>query len=132
MALGHPFIDSMLTYVGSYDFGGLTAVREIKAAGLAGESGFLFIFVMRHRLTRDDGDEYLFEFMPVFVDAKGKVDEKPLAYALKPGARASGSINAPDPTTAFQTAKKYVEQKASIWDWDEDIEFVGLSWVIFK
>lgn len=132
MALGHPFVDSMLAYVGSYDFGGLTASREIKATELAGESGFLFIFVIRHRLSREDGDEYLFEFMPVFVDAKDKVAEKPLAHALKPGASAGTSINPPDPMKGFQTAKKYVEQKASIWDWDEDVEFVGLSWVVFK
>ncbi|MGA2159999.1 MAG: helicase-related protein [Dehalococcoidia bacterium] len=132
MALGHPFINSMLEYVGSYDFGGLSAIREIKASEVAGESGFLFIFVIRHRLTREDGDEYLFEFMPVFVDESNKVDEKLLPFALKSGAGSDTSINPPDPTAAFSTAKKYVEQKASIWDWDENIEFVGISWVVFK
>jgi len=26
----------------------------------------------------------------------------------------------------------YIDQQAGIWDWDEDVEFIGLSWVIFK
>ena len=33
LALGHPFIDAMLRYIGDYDFGGHTAVRVIKLQG---------------------------------------------------------------------------------------------------
>ncbi|MGH9761988.1 MAG: helicase-related protein, partial [Blastocatellia bacterium] len=43
LALGHLFVDSMLAYVGSYDFGGLAAIRRISAPKLAGRSGFLFV-----------------------------------------------------------------------------------------
>src|SRR5207247_11261216 len=38
LALGHPFVASMLGYVGSYDFGGLAEVRPIAAKALAGFS----------------------------------------------------------------------------------------------
>ena len=51
LALGHPFVDAMLQYAGSYDFGGLTAVRHITEPKLAGRSGFLFVFVVRQRIT---------------------------------------------------------------------------------
>jgi len=133
MALGHPFIDAMLAYVGSYDFGGLTAIREIKASEMVGLDGFLFIFVIRHRMAREDGDEYLFELAPVFSTAKGKIDETAVDFAMRYTAgSASSAVNPPDPSTAFQAVKKHLEQKASIWDWDEDIEFIGLSWVVFK
>jgi len=45
---------------------------------------------------------------------------------------AASAVNPPDPSIAFQAVKKYLEQKAGIWDWDEDVEFIGLSWVVFK
>ena len=133
MALGHPFIDAMLAYVGSYDFGGLTAIREIKAPEIAGVEGFLFIFVIRHRMAREDGDEYLFELAPVFSTAEGKVDETALGFAMRyTTGSAASAVNPPDPSIAFQAVKKHLEQKAGIWDWDEDVEFIGLSWVVFK
>ena len=46
----------MLEYVGSYDFGGLAAVRVIKEPKFAGRAGFLFAFVTRKRRSRQDGD----------------------------------------------------------------------------
>ena len=83
LALGHPFIDAMMAYVGSYDFGGLTAIREIKAPEMVGIEGYLFIFVIRRRIAREDGDEYLFELAPVFSTAEGKIDETALSYAMR-------------------------------------------------
>ena len=41
-------------------------------------------------------------------------------------------ISIPDPSTAFNAVKKHLEGKAKIWDWTDDVEFVGLSWVCFK
>ena len=66
----------MLQYAGPYDFGGLTAVRTIAEPKLAGRSGFLFVFVVRQRITREDGDECLFRFEPVFVTADGQIDDE--------------------------------------------------------
>jgi len=134
LALGHPFVDAMLAYVGSYDFGGLTAVQEIVAPELAGRTGFLFVFVVRHRMAREDGDECLFEFAPVFVTGDGEIDESAARAAVEYSARGStaGEIVPPDADVAFQAAKKHLEGKAGLWDWVDDVEFVGMSWVVFK
>lgn len=132
LALGHPFVDSMLSYVGSYDFGGLTSIRQIAMKELAGVSGYLFIFIVRRRITREDGDECLFDFYPVFVRDDGKVDEN----------AANASVNlhasempmrraAPDVAPSFDTAQKHLQKVANLWDWEEDVEFIGASWVAF-
>jgi len=134
LALGHPFVDAMLSYVGSYDFGGLTSMRSITLPDLAGRSGFLFVFVIRKRITREDGDECFFKFEPVFVRANGQLDEEALGPAVTLPAtdgQANGSEPA-DPTIAFHAAQKHLEQTASIWDWTDDVEFLGMSWVQFK
>jgi hypothetical protein len=134
LALGHPFVDAMLSYSGSYDFGGLTAVRQIQSPSLAGRSGFLFVFIIRQRITREDGDECLFQFQPVFLSADGKIDTEALAHAVtgianeNPGAKCTP----PDPQLAFNAAKAHVEKKVGLWDWIDDVEFLGLSWVEFR
>jgi HKD family nuclease/ERCC4-related helicase len=134
LALGHPFIDAILTYVGSYDFGGLTAVREIVFPELSGRTGFLFIFVLRHRMAREDGEECLFEFAPVFATVEGKIDETAANVAVNQQSNDSPSSTTapPDPRLSYQAAKQHLEQKAGLWDWDEDVEFIGLSWIVFK
>ena len=134
MAIGHPLIDAALSHVGSYDFGGLTAFRRIKEPSLAGRSGFLFAFVLRKRVTREDGDECLFQFLPVFVSAEGQIDESALGPAVTREAVESpaAKIPPPDPSSAFEAAKQYLEGKLDLWDWTEEIEFLGLSWVEFK
>ena len=134
MALGHPFIDAMFSYVGSYDFGGLTAIREIALPRLSGQAGFLFVFIVRHCMTREDGDKCLFEFVPVFVTAEGEINESAANLAVNEitldSYKTSGAR--PDSNTAFQAVKRYLEQKASIWDWEEDVQFIGMNWALFK
>jgi len=132
LALGHPFIDALIAYVGSYDFGGLAACRAITDANRRGLSGILFAFVIRHRITRDDGDECLFRFEPVFVTSSGEIDEEAATQAV--GAEADELPTKPQGlqvTTAFGTAKRHLETKAQLWDWDDDVEFLGLSYVEF-
>jgi hypothetical protein len=133
MAIGHPFIDATLSYVGSHDFGGLTAIRQINEPKFAGRSGFLFAFVLRKRVAREDIDECLFEFLPVFVTPDGQIDESVLSAAVtKEAIESSRMTNQPsDPAAAFEIAKRHVEIKLDLWDWDEEIEFLGLSWVLF-
>ena len=132
LAIGHPLVDAMLAYVGSYDFGGLTAMRRIESPTFAGRSGFLFLFVIRRRVSREDGDECLFEFRPVFVTRDGKVDEEAVGAAVHQSAEASPAVaHVPDPSTAFRAARQHLEQTAGLWDWSDDIEFLGLSWVEF-
>jgi len=131
LALGHPFVDAMLAYVGSYDFGGLTACRCIEAPTLKGQSGFLFLFIVRQRITREDGDECLFRFEPVFVDKDGKVDETAASLAVTGAATDSVTKPAGDADAAFNSAKQHLEGKLTLWDWRDDVEFLGVSWVKF-
>jgi hypothetical protein len=135
LAIGHPFIDATLSYLGSYDFGGLTATRHISAPRLAGRSGFLFAFVVRQRVTREDGDECLFQFAPVFVTASGEIDEAALLVAVTKnaiGTTAQPTFPPSDVQAAFDSAQKHLEQKLGLWDWSDDVEFLGMSWVEFK
>jgi superfamily II DNA or RNA helicase/HKD family nuclease len=133
LAVGHPFVDATLSYVGSYDFGGLTAIREIYEPKLTGHSGFLFSFVVRQRVTREDSDECLFQFTPVFVTAAGEIDEAALSVAVTKDATETQGKNSspPDASAAFDAAKRHLEQKYGLWDWADDVEFLGMSWVTF-
>lgn len=132
LALGHPFVDAELAYVGSYDFGGLTAARRILGTALKGKAGYLFVFIVRNRVTREDGDECLFRLEPVFVDSSNRVYEE----ALLPALTGEGTdSNHPQPTLgpvpAFETARSHLENKIGLWDWTDDVEFMSLSWVEF-
>lgn len=133
LALGHPFVDAMLRYVGSYDFGGLTAVRRIAWPDLSGQSGHLFVFILRQRITREDADECLFRFEPVFVTTAGEINEQAAAAAVTQTAVESRQAGAhpPDLAAAFQVARQHLEKGTGIWDWADDVEFLGLSWVEF-
>ena len=115
-ALGHPFVDAMLAYVGSYDFGGLTAVRRIVSPSLAGRCGFLFVLVVRRRVSREDGDECLFEFSPVFVTDDGRVDAGVLAEAVRGAGEEAEKVGAviPDPSVAFGIAEASGRNGASM------------------
>lgn len=124
----------MLSYVGSYEFGGLTAIRRITSRELASTRGFLFVFIVRQRITREDGDECLFQFQPVFVTAEGQIHAEALSAAVSLSAAEDSptATNIPDPATAFRTAQSYLEKTAELWDWADDIEFLGLSWIEFQ
>jgi len=133
LALGHPFVDAMLSYVGSYDFGGLAAIRRINEPKLAGRRGFLFVFVVRQRITRENGDECLFRFEPVFITTDGRVDNESLPVAVT-GASVEEHVNVtqvPDPQIAFEAAQRDVEHRLQLWDWTDDVEFLALSWIEF-
>jgi hypothetical protein len=133
LALGHPFVDAMLSYVGSYDFGGLAAIRRISEPKLAGHRGFLFIFVVRQRITRENGDECLFKFEPIFVTADGRIDNETLMSATNGTSveEHSNGTQVPDPQIAFEAAQRDIEDRLQLWDWTDDVEFLALSWVEF-
>jgi SNF2 family DNA or RNA helicase len=133
LALGHPLVEAMLQYVGSYNFGGLTAQRRLQDSRLAGRSGFLFLFIVRQRITRDVGDECLFQFHPVFIDKSGQIDAEAAAAAVSNTAKEEKATPvAVDPAQAFATARRHLEQNLHLWSWDDDVEFLGLSWVEFR
>ncbi len=133
LAIGHPFIDAMLAYVGSYDFGGLTAARRIACPSLAGQTGYLFVFILRRRLSREDGDECLFEFSPVFVFDDGRINAEAAAEAVQGTGQelTEPEKPAPDPSSAYAKARKHLEETANLWDWTDDVEFIGMSRVEF-
>jgi ERCC4-related helicase len=132
LALGHPFVDSMLSYVGSYDFGGLTAARTIAGTRFAGVKGCLFVFVVRRRITREGGDECLFELEGVFVRADGTIDSEVVTTALdQPAVQLAHRTPEFGAPILFDIAKTHLATSRKVWDWDEDVEFIGLSWVEF-
>ena len=133
LALGHPLVEAMLRYAGSYDFGGLTALRRVQDSRLAGRSGFLFLFVVRQRITHEAGDECLFQFHPVFVDKAGKIDDEAGAAAVSSTAKEEKATQTVvEPAPFFVAARRHLDQNLSLWSWDDDVEFLGLSWVEFR
>jgi len=111
----------------------LTAIRQIADPKLAGRSGFLFLFVVRQHIAHETGDECLFQFRPVFVGADGQIDADAVGPAVARSAsdEAAPSGDIPNPESAFQIAKEHLEREADLWDWSDNVEFLGLSWVIF-
>ncbi len=83
-SLGHCFVDALLQQVGDYGFGGHTAVRAIEIADLRpgeAKAGYQFNFIVRGRVRREDGDEYLFSFYTVVISAEGLPDEHLASWA---------------------------------------------------
>lgn len=143
LALGHPFIDAMLRRVGDYSFGGHTTVRVIPANGLDSgvpKAGYQFNFTIRSRVQREDGDEYLFEMHTVVVLPDGSIDAELSSLAASrysenepPSPQietALDSLDKMDVEEAFQHAKDHIERTVQLWDWDEDIELIGVARVV--
>ncbi len=123
LAIGHPFIDTMLRYVGDYDFGGHTAVRLIQAPWSSGvATGFQFNFTVRKRVQREDGTEYLFDLHTVVVRPDGLIDDSLSELAAStystdgdlPCAASSAlrSLEVFDTSTAYELAKAHLQSKA--------------------
>jgi SNF2 family DNA or RNA helicase len=142
-AIGHPFVDGMLHHIGNYDFGGHTATRVIESPDLKnGEdaAGFQFNFAVRRRVAREDGDEYLFDMNTVVVTSEGEVNDElsDLASRSYSSENTSGStdslfrkLNSLSLDCAFDTAKSHLEKRANLWDWDEDVDLIGIARVAF-
>lgn len=134
MALGHNFVDAMLTYVGSYDFGGLTASRRITNKELQGIRGIQFNFIVRERITQEYGEEWLFSFYSVFVTENGKIRQD----AAKAAVETSGeSFNAPFVDSGklhslYQKAQEHLENTLNLWDWDEEVDLLNMAVVEFQ
>jgi len=144
LALGHPFIDAMLRRVGDYSFGGHTAVRVVQGDGLdpAGpKAGSQFNFTVRSRVQRDDGDEYLFELHTLVVLPDGTLDERMAEVAAREfsvsdasdaGVESLRDLESLDVDAAYDIARAALEKRAQFWDWDEDVDLIGVAKVIFQ
>jgi superfamily II DNA or RNA helicase len=139
-ALGHPFVEAMLRHVGGYDFGGHTALRVIGADGLEprdAKASYQFDFTVRSRVARADGVEFLFDLYTIVVLADGSIDGKLAEIAastfsvegdLPPAA--SSALRKLQPLglhNAYQSAKIYLETQTELWDWDEDVDLIGVA-----
>lgn len=141
-AIGHPFVDAMLQHVGGYDFGGLTAIRVVPAAGVSEmQAAYQFNFVVRSRVAREDGDEYLFDLQTVAVRPDGVVD---LALAdaaassysgeFSPHLKIAAALSVLEQLSldgAFQIARAHLEDRCKLWDWDEEVDLLNLASVVF-
>jgi superfamily II DNA or RNA helicase len=143
-AIGHPFVDAMLRHIGNYEFGGHTAIRVIKVQDSEipeVTGGFQFNFTVRRRVAREDGDEHLFDFHTVVVRSDGHLDGKLAELAAKSYSSddisdqcASGALTKLESIgvdTAFQSAKTYLEKRTKLWDWDEEVDLIGVAKVVF-
>lgn len=144
LAIGHPFVDAMLRYIGEYEFGGQTAVRVVRTADVTGEeglAGYQFNFTVRRRVAREDGDEYLFDMHAVVVDAESAVNEELSGVAAREYscedcddskvACALRGLERLIVEQAFEIAKEHLQKKTSLWDWDEDVDLIGVAKVVF-
>jgi superfamily II DNA or RNA helicase len=142
-ALGHPFVDAMFQQIGDYGFGGHTAVRSISVPGLNADeakAGYQFNFVVRGRVQREDGDEYIFGLHTVVISAEGLPDERMASSAATlyskddlQSLHTERLLSELDNLTiehAYQAARVEIERTTQFWDWDEDVELVGLAKVV--
>ena len=142
-ALGHPFVDAMLRQVGDYSFGGHTTVRVIEGAGLKpgeAKAGYQFNFMVRSRVQREDGEEYLFDSHTIVIDADGSADETLSGWAASSYSREGAvpryadellsNLESLDVERAYGLARAALESKVRLWDWDEDVDLIGLAKVV--
>jgi hypothetical protein len=140
-AIGHPFVDTMLRHIGNYDFGGHTAVRVIKTERDIAAAGYQFNFTVRRRVAREDGDEHLFDFHSVVVGGDGAIDEELARIAAgsyseereldQAVSRELGRLDAIGVDGAFEVAKAHLEGLTKLWDWDEEVDVIGVAKVVF-
>ena len=141
-AIGHPFVDTMLRYVGDYDFGGHTAIRVIQAPGLSEvAAGYQFNFTVRNRVQREDGTEYLFDLHTVVVLPEGSIDDRlselaACSYSME--AEFSQTVNSAfarlemlDVGAAYESARSSLEKRIQLWDWEEDVDLIGIAKLVF-
>jgi hypothetical protein len=145
LAIGHPFVDAMIRHIGEYDFGGHTATRFIKPADSNLEAvtvGFQFNFTVRRRVAREDGDEHLFDWHTVVVGSDGQIDENLASLAAReysltgyeptpPISTALDELNSTQLDKAFASARVFLEKRAQLWDWDEEVDLIGVAKLVF-
>jgi hypothetical protein len=138
-AIGHAFVDTMLRHIGDYGSGGHTAIRVIQKPGLAEPAaGLQFNFTVRRRVERGDGTEYLFDLHTVVVRTDGTIDGGLSELAANsysvdkhPGFSAQlEKLNTMDLGHSYDLAKHYLESQIDLWDWEEDVDLIGLAKVI--
>jgi hypothetical protein len=137
-ALGHPFVDRMLKVCGDVSFGGYCAVRHIESRRVKPCTGFQLHFIIRERILREDHEEFLFTFCPVFVREDGSIDEVTTRVCLESYSHTSAKEYGDKPLDAgirpdqaFAIAKAHLQKNIqNIWDWDEDVSLLNVAFVM--
>ncbi|HET9399851.1 MAG TPA: helicase-related protein [Candidatus Acidoferrales bacterium] len=138
LALGHPFIDAMLHHIGDYEFGGHTATRVIHYDKVDSPvAAYQFNFTVRKRVSRQDGDEYLFDMHTVVVTPDGGINEELASVAAASYSDEESSdpkidsalrkLNSLSVDSAFESARACLEPRIQVWDWDEDVDLIGVA-----
>jgi len=132
-AMGHPYIDAMLEYIGSYDFGGLSAARKVRCARLKGVKGFQFNFIQKKAIPQEiAGSEFLFMFHSVFITDSNDIREDITKLLVETGnSEDIENIATPNLSGKYDIIRRYMESKFDIWDWDEEIDLLNTSRVVF-
>jgi superfamily II DNA or RNA helicase len=143
-AIGHRFVDAMLRHVGNYDFGGHTALRVIEVAdseGVENTAAFQFNFTVRKRVPREDGDEHLFDFHTVVVRPDTTIDDRLASLSAKSYSAdrsldpdewaALNELDSFGVEAAFASAKTHLEAQTRLWDWEEEVDLIGVAKVVF-
>jgi len=68
------------------------------------------------------------------VDKAGKIDNEAAVAAVGGSAKEEKATPsaAVEPAPFFEAARQHLEQMLSLWSWEDDVEFLGLSWVEFQ
>ena len=118
-------------------------MRVIESAGLKpgeAKAGYQFNFMVRSRVQREDGEEYLFDSYTIVINADGSADEGLSGWAASSYSREGAvprvadeqlanleSLNA---ERAYDLARIALESKVELWDWEEDVDLIGLAKVV--
>jgi len=134
LAIGHPFVDAMLDYIGSYDFGGLATSRKVRNEKLKGIKGFQFNFIEKKIIPQEIvGDEYLFSFHSIFITDDNEIREDIAEVLVN-----TETFGEPAVTSGFNLSEKYelirshMENKRDFWDWDEEVDLLNISRIEFE
>lgn len=106
----------------------------------APKAGYQFNFTVRSRVQRDDGDEYLFDLHTLVVLPDGTIDERMAEIAAREFSLQDGpnetvletsrQLESLDLDDAYELAKAALEKRAQFWDWDEDVDLIGMAKLI--
>jgi hypothetical protein len=96
---------------------------------------------VRSRVQRDDGDEYLFDLHTLTVLPDGTLDERMAEVAAREfsvsdasdaGVESLRDLESLDVDAAYDIARAALEKRAQFWDWDEDVDLIGVAKVTFQ
>jgi len=132
LAIGHPYVDAMLDYIGSYDFGGLAASRKIKNEKYKGLKGYQFNFIQKKVVPQEIGDEYLFTFHSTFITDDNEIKEDIVKILVNFESTEEGNV-VPEPTltSKLEKIKHHMEDKLDTWDWDEEVDLLNVCRIEF-